>query len=45
LNFDIPAFTIEIRGNSFIVPDSEIILAGEENYAGLVVFGEYLLTQ
>jgi carboxypeptidase A2 len=30
------AYTFELRGNSFIVPAGDIILSGEENYAGIV---------
>jgi len=41
--FNVPAYTVEIRGNSFIVPDSEIVLAGEENYAGVVVLANHVL--
>jgi len=43
LMFNVPAYTIEIRGNSFIVPDSEIILAGEENYQGVIVLAHHVL--
>ena len=35
----VPAFTVELRGNSFIVPASDIVLAGEETYAGILQLG------
>ncbi|KCV73368.1 hypothetical protein H696_00907 [Fonticula alba] len=32
----IPAFTVELRGDGFIVPPSNILESGEENYRGLI---------
>lgn len=45
LQFGIPAYTIELRGNSFIVPAGDIVLAGEENYEGVVVFAKHVLAK
>ena len=42
-NFGVPAYTVELRGNSFIVPVSDIVPCGEENYAGVVVFAQHVL--
>jgi predicted deacylase len=38
----VPAFTVELRGNSFIVPASDIVLAGEESYAGVLQLAQAL---
>lgn len=35
-------FTLELRGNSFIVPPSYILLSGEEAFAGVLVYGQYI---
>jgi len=39
------AFTLEGRGNSFVVPSSNIVPAGEEAYAGVVVLAKYVLSK
>lgn len=39
---NIPAYTFELRGNSFIVPNSDIPLSGEEVFAGLLVLGDWI---
>lgn len=44
-NFGVPAYTVELRGNRFIVPASEIVPCGEENYAGVVVFADHVLAK
>jgi len=36
------AYTIELRGNSFIVPASDIVLSGEEAYAGVLQLAQDL---
>jgi len=43
LTFGVPSFSIELRGNGYVVPDSEIPLAGEEIYSGLQVLLEEIL--
>jgi len=39
------AFTLEGRGNNFVIPPSNIIPAGEEAYAGVVVLAKYVLSK
>ena len=36
---EVPSFTVELRGNSFIVPASDIVLSGEEAYEGILQLG------
>jgi len=38
-------FTLEGRGNSFIVPSSDIVPAGQEAYAGVVEMAMFVLTK
>jgi len=44
-SFGVPAYTIELRGNNFIVPASEIILSAEESFVGVCVFSEHILNR
>jgi len=37
------SFTLEGRGNNFVIPPSNIIPAGEEAYAGVVVLAKFVL--
>jgi len=39
------AFTLEGRGNNFVVPPANIVPAGEEAYAGVVVLANYVLSK
>ncbi len=42
MTYNVPAFTYELRGNNFIVPDSDIPLSGTETFAGLLVLGDWV---
>ena len=35
-----PGFTIEVRGDSFVLPPEEILPCGRENYAAALIFAE-----
>jgi len=37
------SFTLEGRGNGFVTPSSDIVPAGEEAYAGVVVLAKYVI--